>query len=218
MEGKDAELLTFACAADTTARFTGADGGEPHSGRALAKSFVKGPFSQVVGRERTAIEAVVAIEVAADDYMKSLGDVAAQGRAIASRALHLSKARIAGLIAEDSSGASRIKEALVKERADSVGAGAAHRSPTSGKHCSAWVRTVVVLMFGVLPRERHRPSDARRVWVAEALGVVRRHVDAAGLYRSRRRCSVGVRGSCGRCDSESGLGAGGFGPWFAHGA
>jgi hypothetical protein len=114
MGGVDAELVTFACAADITTRFTGTDWGEPHSGAVLAKAFVEGPFSQVVGRERTAIEAVVAIEVAVDDYLKSLGDVSAHRRAIAARALHLSKVRIADLIAGDSSGASKIKEALAE--------------------------------------------------------------------------------------------------------
>jgi hypothetical protein len=51
MAAEHADLVTFAGADEITARFIGTDWGEPHSGAALAKSFIDGPFSQVAGRD-----------------------------------------------------------------------------------------------------------------------------------------------------------------------
>lgn len=111
---KTADVVKFASASDIAARFAGNDWGEPNSGAALAKSFVDGPFSQVAGRERSASVAVLAIELAIEDYLESLGDAPAQPKAVFARALHLSRGRIADLVAKDSSEANKIKEALAE--------------------------------------------------------------------------------------------------------
>lgn len=112
MATEHTDVVKFASAGDIAARFTGNDWGEPHSGARLAKSFVDGPFSQVAGRHRTVAVAVMAIEVAVEDYLESLRPMPAQQMALAAHVLRLSRARIADLIANDSSGARRIKEAL----------------------------------------------------------------------------------------------------------
>jgi hypothetical protein len=130
---EDADVVRLASAANIIARFTGTDWGEPHSGAQLAKSFVDGPFSQVAGRHRPTAVAVMAIELAIEDYLTSLRHMPAPPMALIARALHLSRGRIAELIADDSLGASRIREALARIDDQAVrGGGRGARGPSGG--------------------------------------------------------------------------------------
>jgi hypothetical protein len=133
MAPEDADVVKFASAGDITARLTGNDWGDLHSGAKLARSFVDGPFSQVAGRHRSTAIAAMAIELAVEDYLQSLRPMPAQPMALIARALHLSRGRIADLIADDSSGADKIKQALARiEDQAAQGDGRGTRGPSGG--------------------------------------------------------------------------------------
>lgn len=130
MAAETAGLVRFASSADITARFTGADWGEPHSGAVLAKAFVDGRFTRGAGRDRPAAVAAMAIELAIEEYLKSLGPMPARPRAAIACALHLRRGRIADLIAEDWREANKVKEALTRIE-DWAAHGSGSRQPRS---------------------------------------------------------------------------------------